>query len=514
MRTSALAALAALAVLPFSALALEGEAKACGGCFHGEPPPDQPVEQTSVVTDHRMVFSISTKQTILWDQVRYTGDPGEFAWVLPVRAGARVELSNDEWLAALDSTTRTSIQGPTPKTCPGTGGNFGYGDDSSSGGCGGSSVSSDFASPQSSTGKEAADADAGVENVEVLKQEVVGPYEVVTLRSSVDDAIDKWLRANGFVIPPEIAPLLASYTNEKFDFVALKLRPGQSVRAMQPVRIVTPGADASMPLRMVAAGVGARVGMTLWVLGEGRYHTQNFPDAVIDFAKLNWDPVAQRSNYSLLADTEFSKQEGRAWITEVSTPAGFTSYSGNQTQSGTLANAYYNACGYQKTKRVPCNGSDAGQVPVQSDAGDASTTDGSTTDAGTSAPDSGTCFRTVDACDDLSIALEGMHPTDVWVTRLRAFLPVAALTEDLHLEASQAQTTMPSQHTTETYSDPNYNPCPASNTASPTPSSSSSSDDGCACTTTSSRERFGNFFLVGGTAMIGAAAIRRRRRRD
>jgi hypothetical protein len=275
---------------------------------------------------------------------------------------------------------------------------------------------------------------------------------------------------------------------------------------MQPVRIVTPGADATMPLRMVAAGVGARVGMTLWVIGEGRYHTQNFPDAVIDFTKLNWDPVAQRSNYTLLADTELSKQEGRAWITEVSAPAGLSSYQSGSYQAGPLGTAYYAACPYGKTKRVPCNDLDAGPIPPPQDAGDASTI----TDSG--APkDAGGCFKTVSACDDLTIATEGMHPEDVWVTRLRAFLPVAALSEDLRLEASQSQTTMPGAHTTETYSDPSYNPCPATNTASP---SSSSSDDGCTCTTTSSRDRFSNFFLVGATAMIGAAAIRRRRRRD
>jgi hypothetical protein len=446
-----------------------------------------------------MVFSISTTQTVLWDQVRYTGDPGEFAWVLPVRAGARVELSNDEWLAALDLTTRTTIQGPKPKTCPGSFGGSNY-ESGGGGGCSSTTTSSDFAG--SASPEQGKQADAGVEDVEILKQEVVGPYEVVTLRSSVDDAIDKWLRANGFVIPPEIAPLLSDYTNEKFDFIALKLRPGQSVRAMQPVRIVTPGADASMPLRMVAAGVGARVGMTLWVIGEGRYHTQNFPDAVIDFAKLNWDPIAQRSNYTLLAETELSKQEGRAWITEVSAPAQLA----QGYQYASLGSAYYAACPAGKSKRVPCKDSDAGPVPPLEDAGDASTIP----DAATPKPDAG-CFEYVDACDDLTVATKGMHLDDVWVTRLRAFLPVAALTDDLRLEASQSQTTMPGAHTTETYSDPSYDPCPATNGSSPSPSSD---DDGCTCTTTSSRDRFSSFFLVGATAMIGAAAIRRRRRRD
>ena len=51
-----LAALAAMAVA-------EPEAHACGGCF----PPQG--EQQSVVTDHRMILSVSQAQTTLYDQI-------------------------------------------------------------------------------------------------------------------------------------------------------------------------------------------------------------------------------------------------------------------------------------------------------------------------------------------------------------------------------------------------------------------------------------------------------------
>ena len=96
------------------ALTQTRNAEACGGCFH----PENDVGG-SVVTDHRMVFEITSKETILWDQVRYAGNPAEFAWVLPVRAGARIELSRGEWIAALDAATRTTVEGPRP-VCPPT----------------------------------------------------------------------------------------------------------------------------------------------------------------------------------------------------------------------------------------------------------------------------------------------------------------------------------------------------------------------------------------------------------
>ncbi|MDP9001382.1 MAG: DUF2330 domain-containing protein, partial [Myxococcota bacterium] len=83
----------------------EQPARACGGCFNIR----SAGTETSVVTDHRMAFSVSTQQTVLWDQIQYSGNPAEFAWVLPVRAGAVVQLSNDEWFAALDAMTRPVI---------------------------------------------------------------------------------------------------------------------------------------------------------------------------------------------------------------------------------------------------------------------------------------------------------------------------------------------------------------------------------------------------------------------
>src|SRR4051812_6953527 len=79
---------AACAVLALGLISGVRDAAACGGCFH--PSAEQ---GSSVITDHRMVLKVSTSETILWDQVSYAGSPSEFAWVLPVRAGAKVELS-------------------------------------------------------------------------------------------------------------------------------------------------------------------------------------------------------------------------------------------------------------------------------------------------------------------------------------------------------------------------------------------------------------------------------------
>ncbi|HEY2410275.1 MAG TPA: hypothetical protein VGI10_29925, partial [Polyangiaceae bacterium] len=69
-------------------------ARACGGCFHGPPPV---TSESTVVTGHRMAYAISAERTVLWDQIQYQGAPEDFAWVLPVKPGATLELSHDAW---------------------------------------------------------------------------------------------------------------------------------------------------------------------------------------------------------------------------------------------------------------------------------------------------------------------------------------------------------------------------------------------------------------------------------
>ncbi|MCA9584997.1 MAG: DUF2330 domain-containing protein, partial [Myxococcales bacterium] len=359
------------------------EARACGGCFH-----PQGEVSGSVVTDHRMALKVSQDETILWDQVRYAGDPKEFAWVLPVRDGAKVELSRDEWIAALDASTRTTVDGPE-RFCGGSGGGGG------GVGCGASSATTLAASDNGgSSGAEGAKFDSNG-NVEVLSQSVIGPYQAVTIRATGGQGIAEWLVDNGFAIPPTVRPTVDAYTRERFDFIALRLRPGQGVQAMRPVRVRTPGADPTMPLRMVAAGVGAKVGLTLWVLGEGRYRTQNYPEGAIDYDKLVWDGRVGRSNLSSLQLEALSSSDGRAWITEAAikldlrvgapTPSRRGNVINGAPTNPTLPSAYQGQCQSLPSKYVRC---DEDELPPPD--GRPTSSDGGSDDGGSIDPDAGT----------------------------------------------------------------------------------------------------------------------------
>src|SRR5262249_49840668 len=112
-----------------------------------------------------------------------------------------------------------------------------------------------------------------------------------------------------------VSPVINAYVNEGFDFIALRLKPGAGVSQMTPVRVVSPGATPTLPLRMVAAGTGANVDITLFVIGEGRWEAdQNFPNAFIDVKELSWDFNTSASNYAALRQKTLANGDGRSWL--------------------------------------------------------------------------------------------------------------------------------------------------------------------------------------------------------
>lgn len=266
---------------------LERDASACGGCFI-------PTENPTVVTDHRMILSISKDQSTLYDQIRYSGSPSSFAWVLPISGEVTVGLSADVVFGALDSMTQTQLL-PPPQNCP----------------------------PRPANCPVAFSPSAGAENdgaggVNVIKKEVVGPYETVQLQASNPNALREWLASNGFNVPPDVAPVVDTYVAEKFNFLALKLVPGKGTQDMRPVRVTTKGANVALPLRMVAAGTGPVVGISLWIVGEGRYEPQNFGSFYVATDEILWDWSANKSNYTDLRAQKTAAGGGRVWEIESS----------------------------------------------------------------------------------------------------------------------------------------------------------------------------------------------------
>lgn len=278
----------ALAALTFA----QREASACGGCFVTQ-------SENTQVLGHRMILSAGMSHTTLWDQISYSGDPESFAWVLPIKGTVDIGLSSDALFQVLDQLTQVTIV--SPSICPNT--------------CGGPSGGVNVPPGVDNSGEF--DSDQGVE---VLKQEVVGPYETVQLSASDPAALVNWLSSHGYNIPDEIQPVIDHYVGSNFDFLALKLVPGAGISSMRPVRITSPGAGPSLPLRMVAAGTGAITPVRLYIFGEGRHEPANFPSFMISPEALIWDWDTQSSNYAILKKTGFESSEGFAWLTDYASP--------------------------------------------------------------------------------------------------------------------------------------------------------------------------------------------------
>lgn len=362
--------LAALGATLITALPVT-EAHACGGCFI---PPGQ--TRSTQVSSHRMVMSIGKTSTTLWDQIQYVGEPSEFAWVLPIHGQVQVGVSSDLFFTTLENDTSVVIHSPevhcsSPSSGVGFGGTCSTGTKAAATSGGGTTVSQD-------------------EGVTVLQQTVVGPYETVQLASSDPMALRTWLDVHGYAVPVEVDPVLDAYVSEGFDFLAVRLVPGNGVEAMQPIRVTTTGASLDLPLRMVAAGTGAFTPITLWVIGEGRYTTANMPEFAIHPTDLVWDFDSKRSNYAEQRAQALTANGGATWLIESAATKPVRLFDGVVTATvADLAASGYGAVG--------------------------------------------------EAQADMDAAIGGLDATRIVVTRLFANLPKAALSSDLLLGASPTQ---------------------------------------------------------------------------
>jgi len=436
---SLLAASAAL-----SALSWSGDARACGGCFI--PPPEVDNSGT-IVTAHRMALSVSTEQTILWDQIQYTGNPAEFAWVLPVKSGARIDVGTQAFFDVLDAATGTTIAPPLLecKVPSFFGCSVAPGMSATGFGCGAS---------------EAAGGDplTPPDPVQVVSHGAVGPYESVIIHSDVPGALSEWLKNHKYAIPDDVVPVIEAYQTEGFDFAAIRLLPSSDVQQMRPIRVISPGAAPVLPLRMVAAGTGPRTAITLFVIGEGRYTTKNIPEIEIPRQLVTWDFATSSSNYSTLRDAFYGK--GGVFFSPYSEPGALFDEVLNPVTR--FPNKYQTTNGWQF---ATVGETYAEQAFVD---GDTSSTDCAdrfkelADDSRRVAvpcadPDDPSCVydeateidpRTLECdpplgsdipLDDLAQAMIGLHPSDVWITRLEANLTRADLANDLVVEAAPKQ---------------------------------------------------------------------------
>jgi len=418
---------------------------------------------------------------------------------LPVSDGAYVEEADDAFFEALEAVTSTRVMSRVI-TCNGQ--SFSQ---VAASGCGSSAPGAG----EKGTGVDEQDQQGAIRGVTVVHEGTVGPYETATIKSADPQALRTWLTTNGYAVPAEINPVIDAYVQQGTAFIALRLQPGVGVRQMTPIRVITPGASPILPLRMVAAGTGASVSIVLYVIGEGRYHAALRPEAAaINPSDLTWDWSVQSSDY---AGVRAQRLEGGAFLTSFARPEGMTLQV--PTTDGTTA---------QYDVVWPTGQTDTYDNLVDLYFGQAEVTDGmpiacekvkatlATAEATTQVamacdPMVPTCMLpagSISSADleceghgDIAAALVGMHPKDVWVTRLEADLPRSELETDLAIAAEPTQATVENWMIAE--NDVNLPTCPP-----PVQAQSSDTSDGLTCSTRSSR-----LFDPGAAAMVLSALL-------
>jgi hypothetical protein len=375
-----------------------------------------------------MAFALSEQRTVLWDQFEYGGAPEEFSWVLPVAPGAYLEAGTDAFFEALEAYTQVNVV-PPPLLCS-----------SGASGCDGCGVMA--ASDDSAAISVSGGVDSGVY---VLHQETVGPYDTVTLRSSSGDALTGWLLANGYVIPPDVGPVIQAYVSEGADFIALRLRPGAGVTQMTPVRVVTPGGTPVLPLRMVAAGVGEFVDIVLYLIGSERSSMPDLLEVAPDLEQLSFDYGRNDSNYLQLRERALARNDGHDYI---------TAYAGREDLAGKPGAGWFTSDGrgfgadlvtlyfqqaLENAERSDLN--DCNSVAALARTGDLIVDDCDPSEAtegrtcvGPGFGERGASSLECEQLDDIAAALIGQRPLSTWLTRLEMRLPRQALSVDCVIE--------------------------------------------------------------------------------
>lgn len=410
-----------------------GRADAFTGVFLAES------DRSTQVIEHRVAVSARPDATVLWDQARWTGNPTTLAWVAPVRRGAEVTLTSDAWLASLDASTQPVVYQPPV---------FG-----AAAGCSLAGCARDTA------------FDTGPDKIGVRPFAVAAPAETLTISGSDRGALARWLSSNGFAVPDAARAAVDAYEAEGFDFVVMRLSPNCGERTTRTIRVVSPGAPPTVPIRMMRVGAGRALPLKLFVLSTRRQAVGGFGTTTIPLDRLVWDERDEESNYEDLLEAALGSGSGtQTFLTEYAGVQDRVAVSGRRTVTPSFYALYPALCGRDplpsRTELLPTDpvtlgpcappGSrrDSGADADLDAAGDAET-EGGASDAGDDAsadaasdaspgaedagddggggepPDASVVPPSEDSCatpDDLDVALAGFDLDSVTLTRMRGSL--------------------------------------------------------------------------------------------
>ncbi|MDB5100352.1 MAG: hypothetical protein JWM80_4773 [Cyanobacteria bacterium RYN_339] len=275
--------------IPAAALALglvllaPTPALACGGFFCMSQPMDQSGERIMFVQDGGDV----TAHVL----INYQGDAKQFSWVVPTPTEPKLGVGSEALFRTVDAGTRPSFQLKIKDL----------------GDC--------YWQPRRYEAEDRAAAPSAAEsNVQVVSREQVGPYDTAVIRSDDPDALRRWLRANGYVLPAKLDPLLDPYVAGKYYFVALKLQQDRAAGDLQPITMRYRASKPGIPIRLTGVAATPNMDVYVWVLGDDRAIPENYRHAEINEARVDW--LSGGANYKAVVTRAADEAGGQAFVTD------------------------------------------------------------------------------------------------------------------------------------------------------------------------------------------------------
>lgn len=115
-------------------------------------------------------------------------------------------------------------------------------------------------------------------SVSILDRQLVGVFETTTIASREPEALQSWLRDNGFTVTTNSEPVIADYVQEGWVFVAAKIRRDQTVSQTStphPLSFTFKTDRPVYPMRLTGVDNGP-LRVELYVFGDQRAYARDF----------------------------------------------------------------------------------------------------------------------------------------------------------------------------------------------------------------------------------------------
>ncbi len=278
-------------------------AEACGGCFCTVTSTET-VDQSA----ERVLFELEDGPeggpavVTAHVHIAYTGAAESFAWVVPIPSLPRdLGTSPNAMFDEIDQGTAPSFTFITNRSGGAPSGCFG---------CCGASAASDGAG---------GDGGDPAEEVTVWNTENVGPYDTQTISGDDGSVLYDWLVDNGYEVPVEAEPIIASYVATGSYFLAMQLEEGASIDQIEPIRFTYDGNEPCIPLKLTAIATVPDLPVLAFVFASARTIPENFAQTEPD-----WNSLVlladNTTNYKDLVTDAADGAGGRAFVTEFAGP--------------------------------------------------------------------------------------------------------------------------------------------------------------------------------------------------